>query len=384
MRRFPGLLFWLAWAPLFLSALDSPRPVLLLDRQDRPWTAWAERRGPVTVGLVARWDGSAWTAVGGPLNRDTNQSVASVSLAWGPDGSAWAAWGERPLDLTVNVGSGLLHVAKWTGSAWEEPAPSPSQSTQTVAERPELRIDSRGRPWVFWSEITPDFNVDNVYLAVLDGKRWTLVDGGTLTTDVSSSSRSRSWALGPGDKPILAFSRMVYHHDFQVFAGPWDGERWAPLGTTLNMDPDVYAGFPSLVLDAQGVPTVAFLQASDGFKVQVKRWTGTQWALIGSPGSLGARNPKVALSLGGAPVVAAVERWVGITVKQKSNVGWVDLGQAISTPGAFVDTFDLAIDSQGDPWLFWAEDDAAGQRLGLSRWDGHRWQRLDPPPFSPR
>jgi hypothetical protein len=382
MRRFLGFLAAIVLSPV-VFALDPPRPVLLLDRSDHPWAAWVERQGAVTVGRVAQWDGEAWKPVGGPLNRDPQESVATVSLTFGPYGTPWAAWGERPLDLTgVDVGLGLLHVARWTGGTWAEVGPSPNRSTRTVAERPELRIDSQGRPWVQWSEITPDFNVDNVYLAVLDAGGWSVIDNGTLTTDVSSSSRSREFALGPGDKPFLTFSQMVYRHDFQVFAGGWNGTQWDRTGGPLNLDPDAYAAFPSLVLDASGVPTVAYLQASDGFKLVVKRWTGSTWQLLGTPGSLGARNPKVALA-GTSTVLAATEPMVGVTVRVRTNAGWVDLGPGISTPGAFVDTLDLAVDSQANPWVLWAEDDAQGQRLGLARWTGVRWEGLTPPPFHP-
>ena len=378
------VILWIAVGTLGFG-LDSPRPVLVLDGHDQAWAAWTERQGAVTVGRVARWDGAAWTPAGGVLNRDAQQSVASVSLTLGPDGTPWAAWGERPLNLVgVDEGLGLLHVARWNGKSWDEPVPGPLQSKRTVAERPLVKVDGLGRPWVLWSEITPDFNVDNVYLAVLKDKAWTLVDGGTLTTDVSSSSRSRDLALGPDNQPILAFSQMIYKHDFQVFVGPWDGTKWTRWGGALNLNPEAYASFPSLALDAQGRPTVAFLQASSGFKLVVKRWTGETWELRGTPGSLGARNPKVALTPDGGAVVAVVENIVGVTVRQRSNAGWVDLGSSVSTPGAFVDTLDLAVDSQGNPWVLWSEDDAGGQRLGLKRWSGTGWTSVPPPPFQPK
>ncbi len=368
-----------------LEAFDPPRPVLVLDNHDQPWAAWVERRGKVTVGQVARWDRNAWVSVGSPLNRNPEQSVASVSLAFGPDGSAWAAWGERPFTATGTEGDeGRLHVAKWSGKSWDEPAPLPIHTAGTVVENQEIRIDSKGTPWILWSEIPAGFQSDNIYLAVLKDKTWSLVDDSTLTTDISSSSRSHELALGPDGRPYLAYSEMVYHHDFEVYFSSWDGAHWAPIHGSLNLDPENYASFVSVVLDSQGVPTVAFLQASDGFKLAVRRFNGKSWDLLGTPGSLGARNPKVALSLGGAPVLAAVERIVGITVRQRSNAGWVDLGSVISTPGAFVDTLDLAVDTQGDPWVIWTEDDQNGQRLGLSHWTGRSWEALTPPPFSPR
>jgi len=368
----------ITWRLTPVAALDPPRPVLILDNQDHPWAAWVERRGPVTVGRVVRWDGTLWVPLGDVLNQDAQASVSSVSLALAPDGTAWVTWGECPAAGT-GVGSGSLHVARWK-TAWEEAAPGPARSPEAVAERSEIKVDSQGRPWVLWSEITPGSRLDNVSLAIFD-KTWRLV-GGALSTDLDSSSRARDLALGPGDRPFLACSRLIDRHDFQVFAGAWDGQRWVPFAGPLNLDPDVYAGFPSLVVDPKGTPTVAFLQASDGFKLVVKRWTGSTWEVLGTPGSLGARNPKLALSLGTAPVLAAVEPLVGVTVRQRSNAGWVDLGTRISTPGAFVDTLDLAVDSQGNPWVIWAEDDQQGQRIGLSRWTGNRWEPFAPLPFS--
>jgi len=374
-----GMLLVLAGVP-GVSALDSPRPTLLLVN-DQPWLAWSERRGDVTVGRVAQWDGKKWNDVGGVLNRQNDQSVASIALALGPDGSVWAAWGEKPPKLVgKNIGSGLLHVAFWTGADWIEPGRSPSRSSRTVSERPLLQIDSRRRPWVSWSEITPDFNVDNVYLAYFD-RKWTVVDNGTLTTDVSSAGRSRDLVLLPGDKPLLALSWMIYQHDFQVFVGPWDGKHWSRWGGKVNSG-DRWAGFPSMKLDSKGRPVVAYLQAGDGgFGLEVRRWSGSAWDDLGFPAFKGERSPQLVV-VNDQPVVASVEPKAGLVVRRLQG-SWISLG-SVSTPGAFVDTLTLAADSQGRPWVTWAEDDAKGQRLGLARWDGAKWEKKATPEYRPR
>jgi hypothetical protein len=230
-----------------------------------------------------------------------------------------------------------------------------------------------------WSELAPTFHLEHVSLATFD-RSWTI---DTATTSVRLSGRARDFAIDPDGFPVVAFSRQAEGKELQVYSSRWDGRSWSPLGGSLNLNPTAYANFPSLVLDAQGIPTVVFLQASSGFKLVVKRWIGSKWEILGTPGSLGARDAKVALSLG-APVLAAIEPIVGLTVRQRSNAGWVDLGLVISTPNAFVDTVDLAVDSQGNPWLLWAEDDPNGQRLRLSHWTGRIWETLAPPPFAPK
>ena len=354
------------------SALDSPRPVLVLDAQDRPWAAWVEHHGATTVPRVARWEGGTWTRLD-PGTSALQGNVASVSLAVGPE-AVWAAWGE-------DGAPGRLQVEKWTGTAWEEPGPGPHQPAGAFAERPQVRVDSRGRPWVLWSSITPGGRVEEVSLAYREANAWTLF--GTLAPNLDASPRIRDLVLGPGDQPFLAFGEKRPRQGFQTFAGPWDGLTPPGLGGSLNIDLRDDSWFPSLAVNPQGVPTVAFIEVAGHFKIVVKRWTGTRWEVLGTPGSLGARNPKVGLAANGSPVVAAIERFVGITARLRTNSGWADLGTVISTPGAFVDTLDLAMDSQGYPWLIWAEDDARGQRLGMAHWDGLRWQPLAPPPFLP-
>lgn len=375
MRTAPLLLLLLFVPAGAAAAQDSPRPALVLGPKGEVWGAWSERQGERLFGRVAQRRGGAWQALGAGLNSGPDLSVAAVALALAPDGTLWTAWGEKPLRLSgKSEGSGLLRVAFWTGGAWAEPAPSPSQSARTVAERPQLRLDAQGRPWVTWSEITPDFNVDNVYVAVLDRGAWTLVDNGSLTTDVSSSSRSRDLRLDPAGRPVLAFSRLVYQQDFQVFAGPWEGQAWRPWGGALNLDLQAWAGFPSLAFGPDGRPAVAFLQAGDGFRLVVKHWTGSAWQAWGRPSDPGLRSPRLGFDGRGRPLVAAIEGASGLTLRAWDGAEWPRLGAPVSAAGAFVDSFDLALDAAGQPWLFWAEDAASGPLLGLARWDGRAWR----------
>lgn len=355
---------------------DHPGPVFLLDHQDEPWAAWVERRGAVTVGRVSQWTGSAWVAVGPPLAHDADQSVTAISLALAPDGTPWVAWAERP-DPIDGKSAGRVYVARWTKTAWEEPALSPSRSGQPGAEAPLVRLDLHGTAWVMWTEVAPGAKVEQIGLASLVDHRWVPLDDPALSDGLHLSPRSKAFALGPNGFPVVVVSRQAPAHGIQLFVSQWDGQHLNALGSGLNVNPEAWAGNPSLVLNTQGEPTVAFVEAADHLKLVVKQWSGEAWHLLGTPGSLGLQSPQGALTPSGSPVVVAVETLVGVTVRQKSNAGWVDLGADISGPQA--ESPSVAIDSQANPWVFWDERDDQGVRFGLKQWTGTKWKTWPTP-----
>jgi len=365
------------------GAFETPRPVLASGADGRAVVAWVEPRGPVTVGRVARWTDGRWDELGGPLNRDPAQAVSSVALAVAPDGAPWAAWGERPLGIAgKDRGAGRLHVARWSGGSWDEQGPSPSRSPRTIADLPQLRIDGGGQVWLLWSELTPDLNVENVYLARRLPDGWGLVDDGSLTTDISSAGRSRDLRLGPGGTPWLAWSKLALRQNFQVFAGPWDG-RWA-AGAPQNADPEAYAGAPSLAFAADGGPWLAFTEAGpEGFRLQLRR-LGPAPASPPPPRSAGIRSPGL-VALGSSGVtVGGLEAGRGLVLRRWAPEGWSEVGPALGTPGAFVDSWSWTPGPGDGVWLVWAEDDAAGVRLSGGLWapDGG-WTPMPARPLPP-
>lgn len=81
--------------PNYLEA-GSPVLALTIDPSGAPVVAWIEST-PNTVGqlFVARWDGSAWARLGGPLNVDPSRHAAGVALALDADGLPFIAWAEQ-------------------------------------------------------------------------------------------------------------------------------------------------------------------------------------------------------------------------------------------------------------------------------------------------
>ena len=75
---------------------------------------WFSTAGGVTVNRVARWDGSAWSALSGPSGTGVDGSVSALAVFDDGCGPALYAGGyfDTAGGVTVN------HVARWDGSAW--------------------------------------------------------------------------------------------------------------------------------------------------------------------------------------------------------------------------------------------------------------------------
>jgi hypothetical protein len=314
-----------------------------------------------------------------------------------------AAWTERERGGTLQAGSfGQVQVATLAANNWQHYAPSPSQSATRAPDSLTMRLDRQGWPVLAWSEVPADFNSDSYYLsrwqqAAGQAGGWQVFDNGSLSTDMSNSSRSRDFALDSNDQPLLAWSATVREASgellgFNVFAGRWGGIRWQPFGAvSLNNDRNKYASLQSIVLDAENRPFVAWVEAGKrGFGVFVKHWTGTAWEKIGAPisssempaiaGAAGyASTPKIALDPQGRPVVAWLEM-VGadqVLVKRWNGQSWQLLGASLNVNAkAWAQDISLVLDKAGLPVVAWMEEINKQQQSYARRWNGQEWVGL--------
>lgn len=147
--------------------------------------------GGVAANRVARWNGTAWSAMSTGLG-DTGDIV--YALVYG--------------GTTLYAGGTFTnHVASWNGTTW-----------QTLGS-----------------------NLDGNVLALAYGGG-TLYAGGSFTNEVASWTGSTWQALGtgPGD---VAVNALVYGSDGKLYAGDaagrvayWTGSAWQALGAGMNSE----------------------------------------------------------------------------------------------------------------------------------------------------
>ena len=371
--------------------VDARNPALAVDGQGNPVIAWVEVMNGSYQAFVKRWNGKAWSTLGGSLNIVKSYNAFEVALTIDRSNAPVVAWAERS---TINEGKangpGKVHVARWDGTTWKQFGESPIKSETRAADQPMVKLDSKGFPVLAWSELSPDFNADSFYVSRWTGSAWQTVDPGALSTDVSGASRSRDLAVTSQDVPLLAWSVQLYETgkgplDFNVFVGPWQNNRWNPIGGgSLNLDPTHYGGSASIALDAKDRPVVAWKEANQGFDILVKRWTGTAWERIGETvnGKTGlAGNPKIALEKDGTPVVSWIENAgaSNMFVARWNGTSWMRLGEKLNAnPKAYAITSAMALDAKGLPIIVWSEEVTRTQlRVYAKRFDGKAWVSLE-------
>ena len=292
---------------------------------------------------VARWDGTQWTALGGGLT-GTDGIVQSFAIA--ADGMYVGGDFTGAVQPSGDV-IPARHLARWTGSGWEEAAAfenayygiqaltaradgsllvggsfasvaAPSGEPLPVSGLAELQADGR------WAPITAistrnglnDFVTDLVadgcgslfasgyftaagslaanHLARWDGTEWSPLGSGvsgTVSVCYNDSTPTALAALGCGDVVVSGRFRTAHQPDGSEVTvngiARWTGAQWEPLGGGTN------GSVTALATDGDGVYVggrFTEVYQPDGTAVQVRnlaRWTGTAWEALGGIGATG-------------------------------------------------------------------------------------------------
>jgi hypothetical protein len=168
----------------------------------------------------------------------------------------------------------------------------------------------------------------------------------TLVSNNPNSDAIRpSLILEKNGAPIVAWLENV-NGVYLVFVKRWNGKAWQPLGGMLNRDASFNSFNVSLAIGKDDTPYVSWTERSNinsGFdgkgkgpgKVYVARWTGSSWSAYPSP------------------------------TKKQNSAG---------------DLPSLRVDSKGFPVLAWSEltPDFNADSYFVERWDGKKWLGIDP------
>ena len=370
--------------------LDAGRPSLVLTTDNVPIIAFIETVNGVYNAFVKRWNGKTWERLGvGSLNLEKKFNSFDVILKLDQNDTPVVAWTERSnINLGKASGPGKIYVARWTGKSWQQFGNSPSKSKNAAPDNPILALDARGYPFLGFSELSPDGNVDDFMVKRWDGKGWLVIDKGWLSADMSDSSRSRDIGVTQTGTAILAYSRAYFvpgvgRSDFNVFAGTWTGKVWSAWGgKTLNLDTNHYAGMISMKLNNQNQPVIAWAEANKGFDVSVKRFDGKDWqpfarTVNGETGA--ASNPKIALDTNGNPTVAWIESTMvdNVVVRTWNGEAWESVGRDIKiNPKNNADSCSILVDIDGNPMIAWREGLGKSHRVYIKRFDGQAWVAL--------
>jgi hypothetical protein len=245
---------------------------------DAPVLAWTEKTAQLADNIfVKRWTGTTWQPLGESLNISPARSASAPILVAKNNQNPVVAWTES------NGSKQQLYVKRWTGSTWQTLQASgfdPSLNLQATSDAadPSLALDSSGNPVVAWAEKnSTDFTV---YVKRWNGSAWQQLGGIYLDVVPSANAISPSVAIGTDNQPVV-----VWSENQSLMVKRFDGNTWSRLeGIRLNL----YRAYaPQIVVDSSNTPVVAWQEdiastpVLDNTDIHVRRWSGTDWVVLG-------------------------------------------------------------------------------------------------------
>jgi hypothetical protein len=303
------------------------------------YVAWSDTSAGDAEIYLRRWNGSAWSELGGSASGGgiSNNSGDSVwpSLAVGPDGNPWVAWQDK------TPGAAEIYVRRWTGAAWE-PVGSGSASGGGISNNSgdsqfvDLQVAANGQAFAVWT------------------------DGST----------------GNGE----------------VYLRQWNGSAWVPLadsasGGGISNTPH-RSGRPAMALDA-GLPTVAWAEGGTVEEIYLRRYNGSAWVELGNHSASGSgisntpghsQYATIAYATAGKPTVGWYDTYAGqreIYAVTLEGGQWVPAGSGAASDGGVSNTPgesrepDMAASSA--PYLVWQEVTATDNEIYARRLSGTSW-----------
>ncbi|WP_226163450.1 hypothetical protein [Hymenobacter terricola] len=330
--------------------------------------------GGVSAAGIAKWNGTAWSPLGtGPAN-GVDGTVLALAVAGNGDVYAGGT-------LTMAGGVAASHVARWNGTAWNALGAglSGGPNNGPVAA---LAVAGNGDVYA-GGDFTQAGGVPVGHVARWNGVAWSALGAG-VGTGAGGGTVYTLAVAGNGDVYVGgAFSQADGVAANSV--AKWNGTAWSALGTGLANgvsgavyalavagNGDVYAG---------GTLTMAGGVAAS----RVAKWNGTAWSPLGAGVGSSVNNSVSALAVAGngdvyvggqftmAGGVAAnsVAKWNGTT--------WNPLGAGLSggAPGRFVNIYGLAVAGNGDVYAGGDFTQTGSFSASyVAKWNGTAWSAL--------
>ncbi len=191
-----------AWQPvggvINADPLDQITDVKVVVIDNVPYLLYREVHGGVSRLRIVAYEGpGGWSPVGGPVAHIAGAAVSSPTLAATQQGAPTVAWYEA--DAT-----GVdLRAARWNGTAWVELGGPINVNRSGTHSRPSLAPGSAN--FVAFSESVPGASARRVRVFWFDGLAWIKV-GADLNRDSAADGTSPAVVLRQPRRPLVAWA----------------------------------------------------------------------------------------------------------------------------------------------------------------------------------
>jgi hypothetical protein len=241
--------------------------------------------GGLSANHIAKWDGSSWSALSTGVSAPNNSTSGVSALAVFDDGTGPALYAGG--HFTTAGGVTVSHIAKWDGSAWSALGTGLGATDKVLA----LAVfdDGTGPALYAGGWITTAGGVSVQNIAKWNGTNWSGL-GSTMTAVHYFPSVSTLTVFDNGSGAALyvgglfqTIAGVTVNH-----LAKWNGSTWAALGSGFDNIYDPYGGatVTSLAVFDEGSGPRLFAMGdfttAGGVAAQgLARWSGSAWSPVG-------------------------------------------------------------------------------------------------------
>ena len=363
---------------------------------------FTDAAGLAKADRVAKWDGSTWSALGDDLNGSgTNGALDDTVYALAASGSNVYVGGSFSDAASLTKAD---HVAKWDGSAWSALGDAVDGAlSSTVTALAVSGTDLYVGGW--FSDVAGLAKAD--FVAKWDGSAWSALgddqNNGSGTNGALNGAVT-ALAVSGNDVYVGGWFTDAAGLAKADYVARWNGSAWSALGDDQNgtgtngaINPLGFGDVVSAMAVSGGDLYVggAFLDTAGLAKADyVARWNGSTWSALGDDlngtgtGTDGALNGSVhALAVSGTDLyvggffIDAAGLAKADFVAKWNGSAWSALGDNLNgsgTDGALnANVYALAV-SGTDLYVGGWFTDAAGLAKAdyVAKWDGTAWSAL--------
>ncbi|MBI3851539.1 MAG: hypothetical protein HY298_14875, partial [Verrucomicrobia bacterium] len=306
--------------------------------------------GEVKANRVARWNGTAWSALGSGLEGSDYADVTALAVS----GMDLYAGGR----FTMAGGIAATNVAKWNGSMWSALGSGVNNYVRALAVS--------GTNFYVGGDFSMAGGVTVMGIAKWDGSTW------------SSLGSGLGGVQSPGVYALAVSGTNLFVGGYFTTAGGlpanriarWNGSAWSALGSGIGS----FFGYVK-ALTVSGTNLIAggrFDTAGGVAANNIARWDGNSWSALGS----GAGSTVYALAVSGTNLYAGGD----FTTAGGTTVNWIAKwdGTAWSNVGSGVNNqvYALAVsgtDLYAGGFFYMASGITANR---IAKWDGITWSAL--------
>lgn len=303
----------------------------------------------------------------------------------------------------VNIQMGAI-IYSWQEIGTSSTSGGGISNNSGVSWFPSMAINNLGNPVVAWSDSTSGNN--EIYVKQWNGSTWEEMSAGSASAGGISNNSGISMvpfvAVDNLGNPIIAWMDGSSGND-EIYVKKWDGSNWVEMGTGSASGSGIsnnsgQAMNPKTVIDNSGNPIIVWGVYNSGYKIYIKKWSGSSWVEISSGSASGngiSNSPNspmgasITINNSGNPIIA----WYDFTAMpptgnrslyciQWNGSNWENFaGGVISsfigdTSGTYFGGPSI-ISNLNNVYIAWEDNSSSNDEIYVKKWNGSIWEELN-------